>query len=241
MRLMTQHSSGEFAAAVARADCRFDRAILSHPLISMRQNTVVVDDRQPTLSNGNSAPAADASDEAVGSSADESPESADGDLSDHQAGVESYADRDETDQYERQPKGSLLANSAPKPRKLDIMERFARSQGYKKDGEDRYFHGNGDWIGRARFTLSMGKPECLRGIERYYWPKDHCLEREPLQLEADMWALIDQHPGSYALVLSDLEGSAVEVTGARQRAMREQGGLTLYPATYRIVFNDHRT
>jgi hypothetical protein len=51
--------------------------------------------------------------------------------------------------YEHGQKDHVAAQSAHKLKKPDIMERFAKSQGYRKDGEDRYFHGNGGWISRA--------------------------------------------------------------------------------------------
>jgi hypothetical protein len=75
-------------------------------------------------------------------------------------------------------------------------------------------------------------------IVRYYWPKDHCLEQEPLQLEADVWGLIDGFPETYALVLSTPLGDPVEVPGAVVRSMRDSGRLKLYPAAYRLVY-DH--
>lgn len=142
------------------------------------------------------------------------------------------------DPVERPHNVFVPAHSVPKPRKLEIMERYAKSQGYKKDGDDRYFHPNGGWITRAHDSRFPWESRNASGdIERYYWPKDHCLEQEPLQLEADIWSLIDQYPTTYALVLSDSEGSPLEVSGARLRALLEQGGVTLHPATYRIVYN----
>jgi hypothetical protein len=44
--------------------------------------------------------------------------------------------------------------AAPKPPRPSVMARFALAQGYKADGEDRFFHADGSWIGRgngARF------------------------------------------------------------------------------------------
>lgn len=77
-------------------------------------------------------------------------------------------------------------------------------------------------------------------IVRYYWPKDLCLEQEPLQMEADIWGLIDSFPEIYALVLSDLQGDPVEVKGVHLRNMRDGGKITLYPATYRLVYNNDK-
>ena len=127
----------------------------------------------------------------------------------------------------------------PKPAKSSIMERFAKSQGFRKDGEERFFHENGGWIGRAHDARFPWERRTADGnLVRYYWPKDQCLEREPLQLEADVWGLIEQHPETYALVLSDIEGGPVEITGARLRAMRDEGEITLFPASYRLVYDD---
>jgi len=121
------------------------------------------------------------------------------------------------------------------------MERFAKSQGFRKDGEDRFFHESGSWIGKANGARFPWEHRTAGGdLVRYYWPKDHCLEQEPLQLEADVWGLIEQHPDTYALILSNVEGAPVEVTGARLRAMRDGGEVTLYPATYRLVYDRDR-
>jgi hypothetical protein len=129
------------------------------------------------------------------------------------------------------------ARRIDKPSKPGMIERFAKTQGFKKDNDERFFREDGSWIGRANGArFPWERRDASGDIERFYWTKDHCLEREPLQLEADVWALIDQHPDKYAIILSDLEGAPVEVTGARLRSMREAGDITLYPATYRIVY-----
>ena len=128
---------------------------------------------------------------------------------------------------------------SPKPAKPDIIERYAKSQGFRKDSDDRFFHEDGSWIARANGARFPWERRTAGGdLVRYYWPKDHCLEREPLQLEADIWGLIEQHPETYALVLADIKGGPVAVTGSRLRAMRDKGEVTLYPATYRLVY-DH--
>ena len=129
----------------------------------------------------------------------------------------------------------------PTPSKPTIIERFARFHGFQKDGEDRFFHADGSWIGKANGDRFPWERRTAKGeLVRHYWPRDHCLERDPLQLDADVWGLIDKFPDSYALILSDARGDPVEVPGARLRAMCAAGEITLYPATYRLVYgNDH--
>lgn len=130
---------------------------------------------------------------------------------------------------------------APKPVKPSIIERFARSVGYQKESDDRFFHANGSWISKAHDNRFPWEQRTAKGeLVRHYWPKDHCLEQQPLQLEADIWGLIEKFPDLYALILSTPQGDPIEVPGARLRAMRDDGELTLYPATYRLVFDHDR-
>lgn len=132
---------------------------------------------------------------------------------------------------------STVSRPQPKPVKPSMIERYARRQGFKKDGEDRFFHGDGSWIGRsngARFPWE--RRNSAGSLIRYYWLKEHCLERDPLQLEADIWGLIDQHPEMYSFILLNTTGDPVEITGSQLRAMRENEEITLYPATYRLVY-----
>ncbi|MHB0696599.1 sacsin N-terminal ATP-binding-like domain-containing protein [Roseomonas mucosa] len=128
--------------------------------------------------------------------------------------------------------------AAPKPPRPSVMARFASAHGYKADGEDRFFHADGSWIGRGNGTRFPWERRSAGGeILRHYYPKDHCLEHEPLQLEADVWGLLDQKPDLYSFILINPEGGPVEMTGARLRALRDGGELTIHPATYRLVYD----
>jgi hypothetical protein len=128
--------------------------------------------------------------------------------------------------------------AAPKPPRPSVMARFALAHGYKADGEDRFFHSDGSWIGRANGARFPWERRAAGGeILRHYFPKDHCLEHEPLQLEADVWGLLDQKPDLYSFILINPEGGPVEMTGARLRALRDDGELTIHPATYRLVYD----
>jgi hypothetical protein len=128
--------------------------------------------------------------------------------------------------------------AGPKPPRPSVMARFALAQGYKVDGEDRFFHADGSWIGRGNGARFPWERRSAGGeILRHYYPKDHCLEHEPLQLDADVWGLLDQKPDLYSFILINPEGGPVEMTGARLRALRDGGELTIHPATYRLVYD----
>ena len=130
---------------------------------------------------------------------------------------------------------------APRSAKPSIIERFAQSLGYQKESDERFFHADGGWIGKAHDDRFPWERRTAKGeLVHHYWPKDHCLEQQPLQLEADIWGLMEKFPDLYALILSTPQGDPIEVPGARLRAMRDDGDLTLYPATYRLVFDHDR-
>jgi hypothetical protein len=125
----------------------------------------------------------------------------------------------------------------PKPPKPSIMERFALSQGFQKDHENRFFDDHGNWISRVGGALFPWEKISAEGdVIRHYWPKDHCLEQEPLQLEAEVWSLVESQSEVYVLVLSDPEGDPVEILGSQLCEMRERGDLTLHPSTYRLMY-----
>jgi hypothetical protein len=130
---------------------------------------------------------------------------------------------------------------APKSAKPTIIERFAIAQGYRKDMEGRFFHENGGWIGRANGQRFPWECRTAGGdLVCYYLPKEHCLERDPLPLEADIWSLIQDYPSIHALVLADIQGNPLEVTGERLLSMRDKGEIILYPASYRLVYDQER-
>ena len=137
--------------------------------------------------------------------------------------------------------GQQRAPASPKPARADIIERFARSQGFRRESDTRFSHEDGSWIARsngARFPWERYRTDGK--IVRYYLPREHCLEREPLQIEADVWRLIETKPEVYALILTDIRGSPTEVTGSRLKAMQDERQVVLYPASYRLVFDADR-
>ncbi|MEQ1669984.1 MAG: ATPase, partial [Hyphomicrobium sp.] len=143
---------------------------------------------------------------------------------------------------EVEPEVVNRSRAPPKPHRPNIMVRFALAQGYRPDGDDRFFHADGSWISRVNATKFPWERRSSSGeLQCHYYPKEHCLEREPLQIEADIWGLVDQKPDIYSFILINPEGAPVEMTGTRLRALREGGEMTIHPATYRLVYDlDHQ-
>jgi hypothetical protein len=124
----------------------------------------------------------------------------------------------------------------PKPPKPGIIERFALSNGFRKDGEGRFFHSDGSWIAKS---LDMRFPWERRAssgeVLVYYWPAECCLEHEPLELESDVWNLISDVPGMYSLIVVNSSGDPLEMSGIRLRELIEKDKLKLFPASYRLA------
>lgn len=116
------------------------------------------------------------------------------------------------------------------------MERFARANGFHKDGDGRFLREDGSWIGKALGSCFPWERRTSSGdVVLRYLSKDHCLEMEPLVLEAEIWHLIEKLPENHALILTNAQGEPVEVLGTHLAELSSRQVLHLYPATYRLV------
>lgn len=151
------------------------------------------------------------------------------------------------DQSDSEPDEDGTTDDAPAPRrhtkrppKPKLIERYAKALGFSRDSaEGRYYHDDGSWIERAGGASFPWERYWASGqLQQCYWVKDHCIEREPLQLGADVWELCDKSPEKYSLLLADPDGTPVEYSGHRLRVLRDSGQLTLFPANYRLVYEN---
>jgi len=127
---------------------------------------------------------------------------------------------------------------AGKSQKPAMIERFAKAFGYQKHSDDRFVHADGSWIAKTHDSAFRWQRWSAKGdLVKEYWVKDHCLEKQALELGSDVWSLMEKFPERYALILSTPEGEPLELPGARLRTMCDNRELTLHPATYRLVLN----
>jgi hypothetical protein len=137
-------------------------------------------------------------------------------------GMETYA-----------PRRQSQRSSKPK-----LIERFAALHGaFNESSEGRLYLKDGGWLERATgASFPWERYSAFGELLQCYWVKDHCIEREPLQLEADVWDLCINRPEKYTLLLISLDGAPVEYSGKRICNLRDNGRLTLSPASYRIRY-----
>jgi hypothetical protein len=132
--------------------------------------------------------------------------------------------------------GPVRPKPPTRPPQLSLLERFALARGYRREATGRFTHPDGGWLSRAPCDLFPWERRNSAGtLTRRYWVKDHCLDQEPLQLPAELWAFLEKNPTTCSLLLLDDAGNPLELPGERLRRMRESGEITLYPAAYRLV------
>jgi hypothetical protein len=55
-----------------------------------------------------------------------------------------------------------------------------------------------------------------------------------------VWDLCQRSPDEYSLVLADPQGRPAELSGRALIELQATGRVTLYPAEYRLVYEDER-
>jgi hypothetical protein len=156
---------------------------------------------------------------------------------DEAVGKPSQPDSDENDGKTAGPPPRRHPQQPTKPK---LIERFAVANGYVRDNsEGRFYREDGGWIERASGASFPWERYSPAGeLLQCYWVKDHCIEREPLQIEAEVWELCANHPEKYSLLLATPAETPVEYSGKRLCTLLDSGRVTLFPASYRLVYED---
>jgi hypothetical protein len=148
------------------------------------------------------------------------------------------ADRDDADAEEADDAAEPKMRR-PRADKPTVVERFAAGQGFRDAGPNRFLAPDGTVLERERGDVLPWKLRKQSGaVVRHLWANDACLEREPIEIPHEVWAALEQHPDEYGLLLSDPSGNPLIVSGEQLMRMRDEGIVTLYPASYRLVHRD---
>ena len=118
------------------------------------------------------------------------------------------------------------------------MSRFAKRHGFRIDNENRFYHDNGNFIERSSVRPLWERRNVNGELVFYYLARDHCLEKKPLEIAAEIWGLIEKYPEKYALILLSIDDEPIEIIGTKLSKMKDAGQITLYPATYRLVYDN---
>jgi len=125
-------------------------------------------------------------------------------------------------------------------RASQLIERYASARGYQKETESgRYTHPDGSWLQRSDSRIFHWEEYSAEGrLLQSYWLREHCLQESPVKLDAAVWGLCQRHPEQYTLILVDTDDRPLELNGRELLRLRDSGVLKLYPAEYRIAWEE---
>jgi len=122
-----------------------------------------------------------------------------------------------------------------------LVERYALLHGFRRNGTGGFVAVNREQLVRASTSPFGWEHRAADGrLLRSFYVKEHCLEHSPLQLESEVWGMLEKFPATHAMLLLDLNANPVEITGTLLRTLRDAGKISLYPAAYRLVFEQPR-
>jgi len=154
-------------------------------------------------------------------------------------------DIDDSDADQRWQDGEEEMRKVPrsqkKPARAALIDLFATLRGFSREGKDRYMYEDGSWIARTGGDRFPWERRSVDGVlVRSYHLRNHCLETDPMQIDADIWDIMERYPDRYALVLLSSDKRPIEITGADLWTMQEAGTVKLHPAAYRLVYSEKR-
>jgi hypothetical protein len=118
------------------------------------------------------------------------------------------------------------------------MERFALGEGFLKDSSDRFYHADGSWISKPSGERFWEWRTVKGDVLRYLYAREVCLEREPLDIDAEDWRIIEAYPETHSIILTDPEDRPIAVSGSVICKLKEDGTLRLYQTHFRLVCED---
>jgi hypothetical protein len=146
---------------------------------------------------------------------------------------ESPPEGDADEPQPEQPAGDKPAKPR-KPSGPSLMERFALARGFHREGEV-FVHPDGS---RLVKDVEGGFGWCLNGTSggktRHLRAVDACLERQAIEIPHETWDAIERAPEAHSLVLVDAQGVPTEVFGADLCRMKNDGVVSIFPASYRL-------
>lgn len=122
-----------------------------------------------------------------------------------------------------------------RPEKPSLVERFAVAKGLRSDGNGKFVGSDGTILQRAQdsvFPWELRQPGSEES--QFLMPSEHCLERESIVLDAEVWSLLRSSDAKYVLLLVAPDSSPILRTGSDLAKDIENRRIALYPAKYRL-------
>jgi hypothetical protein len=135
---------------------------------------------------------------------------------------------------------SALPRTPRREAGLPLIVRFAGARGFQAAVDGTFRHRDGSRLMKADAPFHWEVRNAAGTPLRYLWLKDHCLERSPVEIPADVWGLIERQPTLYTLVMADENGAPHEYLGSDCLTLKARGELQLFPATFRLRLDQNQ-
>ncbi len=98
-----------------------------------------------------------------------------------------------------------------------------------------YVGGDGRVLRRSETSRSLWELWAPDGtLWAVYWVRRHCLDRQPLEVPAEIWERVRENPRVMTFVLLNAVGQLRLLTGEQLLQALDTGRMELFPATYRL-------
>lgn len=141
-----------------------------------------------------------------------------------------------------EPQDSQLSGSGQSPQnreshrteKPSLLERFAAANGLRSDGNGRFLGSDGTVLLKTHDNVFPWELRLPGREAQFLMPFDHCLERESVVLDAEVWGLLRSSESQYVLLLVSPDSTPILRTGAELAKDIEERRIALFPAKYRL-------
>lgn len=127
---------------------------------------------------------------------------------------------------------------------LTLMARFALAMGFKivPGNHDLFLSGDGWCIVKEKGRGQLWRRISPEGeIAECYWAKAVNFPEMPLEVPADVWGLLNEDPEHCSFIVENTMKQPVRLDGPWLVQETREGRIKLYPATYRLVYNDDQS
>lgn len=131
-------------------------------------------------------------------------------------------EREQMERRERRSEGEQLIR--------ELAERLEL-----REDDETYVGSDGRVLRRSETSRGLWELRSPDGrLQAMYWVRVHCLDRQPLEVPAEIWERVRQAPQAMTFVLLGTAGRPRLLIGNQLLEAAESGRLELFPASYRL-------
>lgn len=122
-----------------------------------------------------------------------------------------------------------------RPQRPALIERYAAAEGFSKNGDGIFKSPDGRRLIRSESSPFPWEIRDNTGaLIQALLPQEHCLERDSIMIDSEVWGLLQNPNSTHALLLIAPDSTPSVLTGKEVAAAVSEGRIALFPAKYRL-------